>query len=143
MKTVPSAGKRVSVHKKLKKDRAYKYYVAAYQIKDGRKYYLAKSPVIHVAMNKEPRTNVRSIQLNKKRIVLSINQTFQIRAAATKESRKKKLLAHEEKFRYYIDDREVAGVSKKGVIRAKKKGIATVFVIANNGVANKVKVIVK
>lgn len=143
LKTVPSAGKRVSVHKKLKKDRAYKYYVAAYQIKDGRKYYLAKSPVIHVAMNKEPRTNVRSIQLNKKRIVLSINQTFQIRAAATKESRKKKLLAHEEKFRYYIDDREVAGVSKKGVIRAKKKGIATVFVIANNGVANKVKVIVK
>lgn len=143
LKTVPSAGKRVSVHKKLKKDRAYKYYVAAYQIKDGRKYYLAKSPVIHVAMNKEPRTNVRSIQLNKKRIVLPINQTFQIRAAATKESRKKKLLAHEETFRYYVDDREVAGVSKKGVIRAKKKGIATVFVIANNGVANKVKVIVK
>ena len=143
LKTVLSAGKRVSVHKKLKKDRAYKYYVAAYQIKDGRKYYLAKSPVIHVAMNKEPRTNVRSIQLNKKRIVLPINQTFQIRAAATKESRKKKLLAHEEKFRYYVDDREVAGVSKKGVIRAKKKGIATVFVIANNGVANKVKVIVK
>lgn len=94
-------------------------------------------------MNKEPRTNVKSIRLNKKSVVLKTKLTLQIKAAVTKENRKKKLLAHEEKFRYYIDDREVAGVSKKGVIRAKKTGVCTVFVIANNGVTSKMRVIVK
>ena len=39
LKTVSSNGKRECVHKKLKKNRAYKYYIATYTIKDGRKNY--------------------------------------------------------------------------------------------------------
>lgn len=143
LKTVSSTGKRVGDHKELKKDRAYKYYVATYEIKDGRKYYLAKSPTIHVAMNREPRTNAKSIKLNKGKVTLKNNQIFQIKAFVKKENKDKKLLEHEEKFRYYVDDRSVVDVSKKGRIRAKKKGVCTVFVIANNGVANKIKVTVK
>ena len=142
LKEVQSTQKRISTHKKLKKDRAYKYYVASYQIKDGRKNYLAKSPIIHVAMNKEKRTNVKSIKLNKKNVVLRTKKTFQIKAVVKKENRKKKLLAHEAEFRYYTDNREIVSLSKRGRIRAKKKGSCTVFVIANNGVSNKVKVIV-
>ena len=92
LKEVQSTQKRISTHKKLKKDRAYKYYVASYQIKDGRKNYLAKSPIIHVAMNKEKRTNVKSIKLNKKNVVLRTKKTFQIKAVVKKENRKKKLL---------------------------------------------------
>jgi hypothetical protein len=34
---VKASGKRVFVHKKLKKDRAYKYYIAAYKMKDGKR----------------------------------------------------------------------------------------------------------
>lgn len=143
LKTVSGTGKRVADHKNLKKNRAYKYYVVTYEIKDGRKHYLAKSPIIHVAMNKEPRTNAKSIKLNKKQVTLKKSKTFQIRAAAKKENKKKKLLAHEEIFRYYVDDKRVVGLSKKGRIRAKQKGVCTVFVIANNGVAGKMKVIVK
>ncbi len=143
LKTVTSTGKRVADHKNLKKNRAYKYYVVTYEIKDGRKHYLAKSPIIHVAMNKEPRTNAKSIKLNKKQVTLKKSKTFQIRAVAKKENKKKKLLAHEETFRYYVDDKRVVSLSKKGRIRAKQKGVCTVFVIANNGVAGKIKVIVK
>ncbi len=143
LKTVSNKGKRVADHKNLKKNRAYKYYVVTYEIKDGRKHYLAKSPIIHVAMDQEPRTNVKSIKLNKKKVTLKKNQTFLIKAAAKKENKKKKLLAHEETFRYYTDDKKVVGLSKKGKIRAKQKGTCTVFVIANNGVASKVKVTVK
>ena len=143
LKTVSSTGKRVADHKNLKKNRAYKYYVVTYEIKDGRKHYLAKSPIIHVAMNKEPRTNAKSIKLNKKQVTLKKSKAFQIRATVKKENKKKKLLAHEEIFRYYVDDKRVVGLSKKGRIRAKQKGVCTVFVIANNGVAGKMKVIVK
>ncbi len=143
LKTVSNKGKRVADHKNLKKNRAYKYYVVTYEIKDGRKHYLAKSPIIHVAMDQEPRTNVKSIKLNKKKVTLKKNQTFLIRATAKKENKKKKLLSHEETFRYYTDDKKVVGLSKKGKIRAKQKGTCTVFVIANNGVASKVKVTVK
>lgn len=142
LKEVRSTEERISTHKKLKKDRAYKYYIASYQIKDGRKNYLAKSPIIHVAMNKEKRTNVKNIKLNKKNVVLKIKKTFQIKAVVKKENRKKKLLAHEAKFRYYTNNREIVSLSKRGMIQAKKKGSCTVFVIANNGVSNKVKVIV-
>ena len=143
LKTVSNKGKRVADHKNLKKNRAYKYYVVTYEIKDGRKHYLAKSPIIHVAMDQEPRTNVKSIKLNKKKVTLKKNQTFLIRATDKKENKKKKLLSHEETFRYYTDDKKVVGLSKKGKIRAKQKGTCTVFVIANNGVASKVKVTVK
>ena len=143
LKTVSNKGKRVADHKNLKKNRAYKYYVVTYEIKDGRKHYLAKSPIIHVAMDQEPRTNVKSIKLNKKKVTLKKNQTFLIRATAKKENKKKKLLSHEETFRYYTDDKKVVGLSKKGKIRAKQKGTCTVFVIANNGVVSKVKVTVK
>ena len=94
-------------------------------------------------MNKEPRTNAKSIKLNKKQVTLKKSKTFQIRAVAKKENKKKKLLAHEETFRYYVDDKRVVSLSKKGRIRAKQKGVCTVFVIANNGVAGKIKVIVK
>lgn len=68
--------------------------------------------------------------------------SFQIKATAVLENRKKKLLNHEKKFRYYVDNRDVASVSKKGKITAKQKGSCTVFVSANNGVTTQIKVTV-
>ncbi|MBO5073334.1 MAG: Ig-like domain-containing protein [Eubacterium sp.] len=143
LKTVRNNGKREYVHKKLKKNRAYKYYIATYTMKGGRKYYQSKSPSIHVAMKKEKHTNAKRIKVNKTKVALKVNKKFQIKAKAVLENRKKKLLSHDKKFRYYVDNREVAAVSNKGKITAKKKGTCTVFVITNNGVAKQIRVTVK
>lgn len=143
LKTVKSNGKRVCVHNKLKKTRAYKYYIATYRIKNGRKNYISKSSVIHVAMKQEKHTNVKNIKLNKTKLVLKPKKKFKIKATAVAEKKKRPLLAHEPKFRYYTGNKEVAAVTKNGVVKARKKGTCTIFVIANNGVAKTVKVTVK
>lgn len=142
-KTVKSTGNRSYTHKNLKKNRAYKYYIATYKIKGGKKFYQSKSPVIHVAMSQEKSTNVKSISVNKTKVSLKEKKTFQIKATAKAENKKKKLLAHADKFRYYTNDKKVATVTKKGKIQAKKKGSCSIFVIANNGVSKEIKVTVK
>ncbi len=130
---VKVSGKRVFVHKKLNKDRAYKYYIAAYKMKDGKKKYIAKSPAVHVAMKYEKRTNVKKITVNKARVTLRPKKKFQIRAKTVKWNKKKKALKHVAALRYYTGNKKVATVSKKGRITAKGKGTCTVYVIANNG----------
>lgn len=142
-KTVKSTGRRSYIHKNLKKSRAYKYYIVSYKIKGGKKFYQSKSPVIHVAMSQEKSTNVKSITVNKTKVSLKAKKTFQIKASAKAENKKKKLLAHTDKFRYYTNDKKVAEVTRKGKIRAKKKGSCSIFVIANNGVSKEIKVTVK
>lgn len=143
LKTVGSGGKRQCIHRKLKKARAYKYYIATYMIRDGRKNYQSKSPVIHVAMKRERHTNAKRIKVNRAKVTLKGKKTFQIKATAVLENRKKKLLNHDRKFRYYVDNRDVASVNKKGKIKGKKKGSCLVFVTANNGVTKQIKVTVR
>ena len=142
LKTVKGNGKRECVHKKLKRNRAYKYYIVSYTMKDGKKKYQSKSPVIHVAMKETNRTNAKRIKTNKAKVVLKVNRTFQIKSNAVLENRKKKILKHAPKFRYYVDNRDIVSVSGKGKIKAKKKGSCIVYVIANNGVTKKIKVTV-
>ena len=61
-------------------------------------------------------------------MVLKVNKTFQMKATAVLEN-KKKLLNHDKSFRYYNDDKTVVSITKKGKIKAKKKGSCSVFVI--------------
>lgn len=143
LKTVKNNENRVCVHKKLKNTRAYKYYIATYQVKNGRKNYLSKSSVIHVAMKEEKHTNVKKIKLNKTKLVLKSKKTFPIKATMIKENKKKKVLDHELKLRYYTGNKAVATVTKNGKITAKKQGTCTIFVIANNGVAKTIELTVK
>ena len=141
--TVKASGKRAFVHKKLKKDRAYKYYIAAYKMRDGKKQYIAKSPNIHVAMKYEKRTNAKKITVNKAKVTLRPNNKFQIRAKTVLWNKKKNVLKHVAALRYYTGNKKVAMVSKNGKITIKGKGTCTLYVIANNGVAKKIKVKVK
>lgn len=143
LKTVKNNENRVCVHKKLKNTRAYKYYIATYQVKNGRKNYLSKSSVIHVAMKGEKHTNVKKIKLNKTKLVLKSKKTFPVKATMIKENKKKKVLDHELKLRYYTGNKAVATVTKNGKITAKNQGTCTIFVIANNGVAKTIKLTVK
>lgn len=130
-------------HKKLKNNRNYKYYIAAYRMENGKKIYIAKSNVLHVAMKQSKFTNAKSITLNKKKVTLKVNKTFKIQAKVKLESKKKKQIVHAKTYRYYTDNSNVAKVSKKGVITAKAKGRCLIYVLTNNGVYRKIKVTVK
>ena len=130
-------------HKKLKNNRDYKYYIVAYRMENGKKIYLAKSNVLHVAMKQSKFTNAKSVTLNKKKVTLKVNKTFKIQAKVKLENKKKKQMVHEKAYRYYTDNSNVATVSKKGVITAKAKGNCIIYVLTNNGVYKKVKVTVK
>lgn len=142
-KKVTSTKKLKATHKKLSYKKSYKYFVIAYKIIDGKKVYIAKSPQIHVAMKKDKRTNAKKVITNKSKVTLKAGKTFKIKASMTKENKKKKLLQHAVKFRYYTDDYRVATVDKKGKIKAVASGKCNIYVIANNGVYKKIKVTVK
>ncbi len=141
--TVKASGKRMFIHKRCKKDRAYKYYIAAYKMREGKKKYIAKSPIIHVAMKYEKQTNVKKISLSKAKVTLKGKKSFQIKAEILLWDKKKKPLSHAPALRYYSGNRNVAVVNTKGMITAKGKGRCTVYVISNNGLTKKIKVNVK
>ena len=136
-------GKLSITHKKLKKDREYKYFIAAYKMVEGRKIYIAKSNGIHVAMKQAATTNVASIKVNKTKVTLAVGKTFKLKCEIQAEDSSKKLVSHTSSYRYYSTNSKVATVSKAGVITAKGKGTCRIFVLANNGVYKKVKVKVK
>ena len=136
-------GKLSITHKKLKKDREYKYFIAAYKMVEGRKIYIAKSNGVHVAMKKAATTNVASIKVNKKKVTLAVGKTFTLKCEIKAENSSKNLVFHTSSYRYYTTNSKVAIVSKAGVIKAKGKGTCSIYVLANNGVYKKVKVKVK
>ena len=142
-KTIKAAGKRTWLHRNLKTNRTYKYFITAYKMVDGKKHYITKSPTIHVAMKYDKRTNIQKIKVNKAKITLKKGKTFRIQTKLQLENRKKKALSHAAKLRYYTSNRKTAVVSAKGKITAKHKGTCLVYVIANNGVSKKIKVTVK
>ena len=136
-------GKLTATHKKLKKNREYKYFVAAYKMVDGNKVYIAKSNSLHVAMKQANKTNAKSVSVKKQNVVLSQGRTFQIKASVKLENKKKKQLSHAARFRYYVVNSKVATVSKSGKIKAVGKGTTYIYVLANNGAFKTVKVTVK
>ena len=136
-------GKLSITHKKLKKDREYKYFIAAYKMVEGRKIHIAKSNGVHVAMKKAATTNVASIKVNKKKVTLAVGKTFTLKCEIKAENSSKNLVFHTSSYRYYTTNSKVAIVSKAGVIKAKGKGTCSIYVLANNGVYKKVKVKVK
>jgi len=136
-------GKLSITHKKLKKDREYKYFIAAYKMVEGRKIHIAKSNGVHVAMKKAATTNVASIKVNKKKVTLAVGKTFTLKCEIKAENSSKNLVFHTSSYRYYTTNSKVATVSKAGVIKAKGKGTCSIYVLANNGVYKKVKVKVK
>ena len=142
-KRVADTKKLSYTHKKLSNSKAYKYYIRAYKLVNGKKVYLKKTVTIHVALKEQKYTNAKAVTLSKKSYELKAGQKVQIKAKTVKENAKKKLLTHTAEFRYYTDNSEIAVVSKNGKITAKKAGTCTIYVMANNGVYNTVKVTVK
>lgn len=73
---------------------------------------------------------------------LKKGKSLKLKAKAVPQSLKLKVKKHVE-VRYESTNKKIATVSKKGVVKAKKKGSCYVYAYAQNGVCKKVKVTVK
>ena len=130
--------------KSLNSKRAYKYFTVAYKMSGGRKVYLGKTNIVHVAMPYASRTNALAVTVNKTSVSLAKGKTFRIIKKVRLENPKKKALRHFLKNEFYItSNAKVATVSPTGVIKAVGKGTCTVYVMADNGVCARIKVTVK
>ena len=105
-------GKLSITHKKLKKDREYKYFIAAYKMVEGRKIHIAKSNGVHVAMKKAATTNVASIKVNKKKVTLAVGKTFTLKCEIKAENSSKNLVFHTSSYRYYTTNSKVAIITE-------------------------------
>ena len=90
-------------------------------------------------------TNVRSVTVNKKKIILKAGRSCIIKANLNKLYKGRKLMPriHTAALRYVSTSPGVAKVTKRGRIKGLKKGKCCVYVIAHNGVSKKTDVIIK
>lgn len=133
----------------LKKGKAYKAYVRAYVMQNGKKKYVTKSPLMHAYTGNGTKkyTNAKSVKLKnvkKGKLSLKKGKAFKIKAKVIKINKKKKLMpkGHAPALRYMTTNKKVATVSKSGKITAKGKGKCTIYAYAHNGVSKSIKVIV-
>ena len=133
----------------LKKGTAYKFYVRAYVIKNGKKTYVSKSPLFHAYTGNGTKnyTNAKSVTIKnvkKGKLSLKKGKTFKIKAKVNKLKKNKKLMpkSHAPTLRYMTSNKKVATVNSSGKITAKGKGSCIIYVYAHNGVAKSIKVTV-
>ena len=142
VKTIKKAGTTSFTYKKLKKGTAYKIIVKAYRDLDGKKYTVAASKTVHEVTIGGKKTNAKSVKVNKAKVKIKKGKKFKIKAKLVKISPKKKVPNHR-KLSYESTNKKIATVSKKGVIKGKKKGTCYVYVYAENGISKKVNVTVR
>ena len=126
--------------RKLAKGTYYKYCVKAYKLVDGKKVWLATSKVVHATTSGSKYGNAKAVSVNKTSFTLPLGKSATIKAKQIKE---KNPIKYHTDIKFESSDKSVATVSKTGVIKAKKKGTAYIYVYAQNGIYTKVKVTVK
>ena len=138
-KKIATVHRKTFTNKKLKKGTYYKYMVVALNEKGK---VVAISKLIHVATKGGKVGNCKKLKVNKSKVKLKQGRKFKLKVKQIAKSKKVKLKKHR-KTAFESDNQDVAVVSKKGVITAKKKGKCSVYVYAQNGVYKRVKVTVK
>jgi len=127
--------------KKLKKGTYYKFMIVALD-KDNN--VVSSSKIIHVATKGGKVGNASKVTTRAKKNKVSVKKgkTFKLAARQVPASKKLKVKVHR-KLSYESTKPKVATVTKKGVIKAKKKGTCYVYAYAQNGVFTRIKVTVK
>lgn len=130
--------------KKVKTNKYYKFLVVAVD-KDSKVISTSKS--VHIAAKGNKYGNDKKVKTaadkKKKKITLGKGKTFKLKAKPVPASKKLKVSRHRG-IACETSDSTVATVSKKGVIKAKKKkGSCYIYAYAQNGVCTKIKVTVK
>jgi len=139
---------RVYTKRNLKTYNNYKYYVAAYQIRNGKKVIVKNSCTVHsVCGNTSARsTNVKATKAKKHAITLKKGKTYTLKASVYKISKNRAFLdeTHCGLIRYLVRNDKIATVGyHTGKIKAKKAGKTTVYVLGVNGIRDKCVVTVK
>ena len=147
IKTIKGNKKFSWTKKKLKAGKPYKALVKAWVKEDGEKKYISESPELYAytAKGTKKYTNPKSVKVKKSKVSIKTGKTYKIKATVKKVDKKKKLMPakYTAKLRYMSSNTEIATVSRKGVIKAKKSGTCKVCVYAANGVNKTIKVTVK
>ena len=127
--------------KKLKKGTYYKFIVAAVKGEQV----IAVSKSVHIITAGDNRygdwTGVKLKNISGNKLKLSKGKQFKIKAEGIRPKNKK--VKEHRALCYESDNPSVAKVSKKGVITARKKGTAVIYVYAQNGLFEKIVVKVK
>lgn len=140
VKDIRKGSTKTYTHKKLNKGTAYKYVVCGYKVIDGKKVTVAASKCVYIFTEGGKYGNAKSVKVKKTKVNLKKGKTYQVKASQVKE---KKALKKYRNICYESTNPKVAAVSGKGLIRAKAKGTCTVYVYAQNGKQEKIKVTVK
>ena len=135
-KKIATVHSKTFTDKKLRKGTYYKYMVVALNEKGE---VVAISKLIHVATKGGKVGNCKKLKVNKSKVNLKQGKKFKLKVKQIAESKKVKLKKHR-KIAFESDNQDVAVVSKKGIITAKKKGKCSVYVYAQNGVYKKIKI---
>ena len=125
--------------KGLKKNTAYRFFIAAYN-RSGKITSISKN--IFVFNGGKKSNYVKSVKLNKKSKTLKVKKSFKIKAKEVLKYKGKKLKRYR-KLRYESSNKKIAAVTSKGKVKAKKKGKAYIYVYSQNGTFAKVKIKVK
>lgn len=145
-KTFKSGKTHRFTFKGMKRDQWYKDKVVAWKMVGGEKVILAKSLVIHQYLNKKNADtkwgNPTKVKLSKTSLSLAKGKSAKLGGKAV-VAKGKDLGRHGKRIRYVVSDPLIATVSEKGKVKAKKKGICTIYVVAQNGMYKKVKVKIK
>ena len=145
LKIIKKAKTVAWTQKKLKKGTYYKYLVVAVKKSGGATVVAATSKSIHIATSGGKKGNYKSVKLKnvkKNKLTLAKGKTFQIKAAGVPANKKQKVSVHR-KLKYESSAKKIASVSSTGKIKAVKKGSANIYVYAQNGVYQTIRVTVK
>lgn len=126
----------------LNKGTYYKYLVAAFDKNDK---LLGVANTLHIATKGGKVCNFKKVTTaaKKNKVVLKKKgKTFKLKGKAVKESKKLKVKVHRG-VRYESSNKKIATVDKSGKVKVVKKGTCYVYVYAQNGAYQKVKITVK
>ena len=138
--TVKSAKTTKKTFKNLKKGKYYKYMVVAYKTTADGNRIISKSKTAHCCTDGGKKGNPTGIKLKKTKLTVKKGKTVKIKPVL---KYKKKVATHIAVFRYESSNTKVATVDKNGKVKGKKKGTATIYIYAQNGLSKTVKVTVK
>lgn len=141
IKTIDNGNTTSFTHTKINKGTYYKYTVYAYKLVNNKREKVAVSKTIHVTTKGNKYGNPQSVKVNKTKVILKKNKTLKLKCTQVAEKGKK--ISKHRAVCYESSNPQIATVTKKGVIKAKKKGTCYVYAYAQDGVYKKIKVTVK
>ena len=102
---------------------------------------MATSKTLHITTSGGKYGNYTSVKVPKTKVTIKKGRKYTINAkAVTMKGKKAKVY---KKLAYETSNKNIATVTSKGVVKAKKKGSCYIYVYAQNGVYKKIKVTVK